>query len=51
MTTATYSVDIGILEEFNTVCKALHINKSKLIENFMEEFILKQKVLKATGGK
>jgi len=40
-TTRTYTIDDRLYEEFEKIIKEKSINKSRLIENFIEEFIKK----------
>jgi hypothetical protein len=41
-TTRTYTIDDKLYEKFEKIVKDKSINKSKLIENFIEEFVRKE---------
>lgn len=38
-TTRTYTIDDKLYEQFDKIIKDKSINKSRLIENFIEEFV------------
>ena len=44
-TTKTYSFDAGIQDQFRITCILLGLNQSKVLEDFMKEFIIKNKYL------
>lgn len=40
-TTRTYTIDDKLYEQFDKITKEKSINKSRLIENFIEKFVQK----------
>ena len=42
--TSTFTIDINVLNEFDEFAKKNGINKSKLVEDLIKEFLQKQKI-------
>jgi len=42
--TSTFTVDVNVLNEFDNFAKRNGINKSKIVEDLIKEFLQKQKI-------
>ena len=42
--TSTFTIDVSVLDKFDEFAKNNGINKSKLVEDLIKEFLQKQKI-------